>query len=314
VIAKPIADSPVPMAVTPIVGSPMTEVDEDLEPVFREPITNHEEEQQEPPVQDVPHNEPPRRYQRARRSAISDDYDIYVSEEIQIEGDPTSFEEAMRSAYSSKWLDVMEDEMWSMSINKVWDLEEIPNGAKTIGCKWVYKTKCDSNGNIERFKARLMAKSFTQREDIDYNETFSSVSCKDSLRIIMTLVAYYDLELLQMDVKTTFLNGDLLENIYMTQSKGFTIKGKEHMGCHLRKSIYGLKQALVFKVRWDHKEFWLQRKWEGQLHYVKFRNGKFIFLILYVDDILLASSDVSVLLETKRFLSSNFDMKDLGEA
>jgi hypothetical protein len=111
VIAKPIADSPVPMAVTPIVGSPMTEVDEDLEPVFREPITNHEEEQQEPPVQDVPHNEPPRRYQRARRSAISDDYEIYVSEEIQIEGDPTSFEEAMRSAYSSKWLDVMEDEM-----------------------------------------------------------------------------------------------------------------------------------------------------------------------------------------------------------
>jgi hypothetical protein len=136
-----------------------------------------------------------------------------------------------------------------MSINKVWDLEEIPNGAKTIGCKWVYKTKCDSNGNIERFKARLMAKGFTQREDIDYNETFSSVSCKDSLRIIMSLVAYYDLELLQMDVKTTFLNGDLLENIYMTQSKGFTIKGKEHMGCHLRKSIYGLKQALVFKVR-----------------------------------------------------------------
>jgi hypothetical protein len=97
----------------------MTEVDENLEPVFQEPITNHEEEQQEPPVQDVPHNEPPRRSQRARRSAISDDYEIYVSEEIQIEGDPTSFEEAMRSAYSSKWLDAMEVEMRSMSINKV---------------------------------------------------------------------------------------------------------------------------------------------------------------------------------------------------
>jgi hypothetical protein len=152
VIAKPIADSPVPMAVTPIVGSPMTEVDEDLEPVFREPITNHEEEQQEPPVQDVPHNEPPRRYQRARRSAISDDYEIYVSEEIQIEGDPTSFEEAMRSVYSSKWLDAMEVEMRSMSINKVWDLEEISKGAKTVGCKWIYKTKCDSNGILRDLK------------------------------------------------------------------------------------------------------------------------------------------------------------------
>jgi hypothetical protein len=70
---------------------------------------------------DVPHNEPPRRSQRARRSAISDDYEVYVSEEIQMEGDPTSFEEAMRSAYSSKWLDAMEDKMRSMSVNKVWD-------------------------------------------------------------------------------------------------------------------------------------------------------------------------------------------------
>jgi hypothetical protein len=135
VVAEPVADSPVPMAATPIVGSPMTEVDEDMEPIFQEPITNHEEEQQEPPVQDVPHNEPPRRSQRARRSAISDDYEIYVSEEIQMEGDLTSFEEAMRSAHSSKWLDAMEDEMRSMSVNKVCDLEEISKGAKTVGCK-----------------------------------------------------------------------------------------------------------------------------------------------------------------------------------
>jgi hypothetical protein len=102
VVAEPVADSPVPMAATPIVGSLMTEVDEELEPVVQEPITNHEEEQQEPPVQDVPHNKPPRRSQRARRSAISNDYEVYVSEEIQMEGDPASFEEAMRNAHSSK--------------------------------------------------------------------------------------------------------------------------------------------------------------------------------------------------------------------
>jgi hypothetical protein len=88
-----------------------------------------------------------------RSFTISDDYEIYVSEEIQMEGDPTSFEEAMRSAYSSKWLDAMEDEMRSMNVNKVWDLEEILKGAKIVGYKWIYKTKCDSNGNIERFKA-----------------------------------------------------------------------------------------------------------------------------------------------------------------
>jgi hypothetical protein len=160
-----------------------------------------------------------------------------------MEGDPTSFEEAIRSAYSSKWLEAMEDEMRSMSINKVWDLEEISKGAKTVGYKWVYKTKCDSKWNIERFKVRLVAKGFMQRECIDYTDTFSPVSCKDSLIIIMALAAHYDLELHQMHVKMAFLNGDLLENVYMAQPKCFAIKEKEHMGCHLRKSIYGLKQA-----------------------------------------------------------------------
>jgi hypothetical protein len=78
-----------------------------------------------------------------------------------MEGDPTSFEEVMRSVHSTKWLDTMEDEMISMSTNKVWDLEEIHKGAKTVGCKWVYKMKCNSKGNIERFKARYVAKGFT---------------------------------------------------------------------------------------------------------------------------------------------------------
>jgi hypothetical protein len=114
-----------------------------------------------------------------------------------------------------------------------------------------------------------------------------------------------------------FLNGDLLENVYMAQPKGFAVKGKEHMGCHLRKSIYGLKQAYrQWYLKFDEtiRSFGFKENEEDNCIYAKFRNGKFIFLILYVDDILLARSDVSLLLETKRFLSSNFDMKDLGEA
>jgi hypothetical protein len=89
-----------------------------------------------------------------------------------------------------------------------------------------------------------VAKGLTHIEGIDYNEAFFPVSCKDSFRIIMILVAHYDLELHQIDVKMPFLNEDLLENIYMAQTKGFAVKEKEHMGCHLKKSIYGLKQAL----------------------------------------------------------------------
>ncbi|WJZ95429.1 hypothetical protein VitviT2T_014201 [Vitis vinifera] len=115
----------------------------------------------------------------------------------------------------------MKDEMSSMRCNDVLDLVELPNGAKSIGCKWVFKIKKDSLGNIERYKARLVAKGFTQKEGIDYTKTFSPISKKDSLCIILTLVSHFDLELQQMDVKTSFLNGELEEEVYMKQPEGF---------------------------------------------------------------------------------------------
>jgi hypothetical protein len=133
----------------------------------------------------------------------------------------------------------------------------------------------------------------------------------------MVLVAHYDLQLHQMDVKTAFLNGDLNENVYIVQPKGFIMKGKERMGCRLKKSIYGLKQASKqWYLKFDRtiRKFGFKENAENNCIYTKFKNGKFIFLILYVDDILLASSDVNLLLETKKLLCLNFDMKDLGEA
>jgi hypothetical protein len=96
-------------------------------------------------------------------------------------GDPASYKEAMMSENSKKWLEAMEDELSSMDSNGVLDLVEIPNGAKKVDCKWVYKTKYNSKGKIERFKVRLVAKGFTQREGIYYIETLSPVSKKDSL-------------------------------------------------------------------------------------------------------------------------------------
>ncbi len=88
----------------------------------------------------MPNEEAPRRSERVRRSAIRDDSEVYNIEELHMEVDPTSYEDAMRSARSSEWLDAMKDEMKSMKLNDVWDLKEIPKGAKTIGYKWVYKT------------------------------------------------------------------------------------------------------------------------------------------------------------------------------
>ena len=120
-----------------------------------------------------------------------------------------------------------------------------------------------------------------------------------------------------MDVKTALLNGNLEGNVYMAQPKGFVMEGKERMGCRLKKSIYGLKQASrQWYLKFDQtiRNFGFKENVEDNCVYAKFKNGKFISLVLYVDDIILASSDVSLLLETKKFLSSKFDMKDLGEA
>ena len=109
--------------------------------------------------------------------------------------DPATFSQATESVNSTEWFNAMKEEINSMRQNKVWDLVDLPKGCKPVGSKWVFKTKRDPKGNIERYRARLVAKGFTQREGIDYSETFSPVSSKDSFRIIMALVAHFDLEL-----------------------------------------------------------------------------------------------------------------------
>uniref|UniRef100_A0A151UGK9 Retrovirus-related Pol polyprotein from transposon TNT 1-94 n=1 Tax=Cajanus cajan TaxID=3821 RepID=A0A151UGK9_CAJCA len=137
------------------------------------------------------------------------------------ENDPVSFSQAVSCDNSEKWLNAMKEELKSMEQNDVWDLVEFPEGCKRVGCKWVFKTKRDSDGNLEKYNARLVAKGFTKKNGINYKETFSPVSRKDSFRIIVALVAHYDLELHLMDVKIAFLNGNLEENVYMDQPMGF---------------------------------------------------------------------------------------------
>jgi hypothetical protein len=260
-----------------------------------------------------------RRSQRERKKAIPDDYITYMSEDANDMGKvevPTSYKDAIESMNSSKWQVAMEDELKSMDSNDVWDLVEIPNGAKRVGCKWVYKTKYDSKGNVEWFKARLVAKGFTQREGIDYNETFSPVSSKDSFRIVMALVAHFDQELHQIDVNTAFLNGDLKEDVYLTQPEGFVVERKEHLACRLKKIHLWLEAS---SRQWYLKFYKIIRTFGftenvvDNCIYVKFKGSRFTILVLYMDDILLACSNKDMLHETKNFPSSKFDMKDLGE-
>ena len=127
----------------------------------------------------------------------------------------------------------MNHEMESMYSNSVWSLVEAPEGVKPIGCKWIYKRKRESDGKVETFKAKLVAKGYTQKEGIDYEETFSPVAMLKSIRILLAVAASLDYEIWQMDVKTAFLNDNLEENIYMRQPEGFITKGEEHMVCKL---------------------------------------------------------------------------------
>ncbi|XP_075111389.1 uncharacterized protein LOC142181772 [Nicotiana tabacum] len=194
-----------------------------LVPVVHEKVVNqpiHEGENQgnndaDPivPEQNV-HNGPLCRSQRERRSFFSDDFIVCVTENLSDTGEltyPLSYAQVISSPFVDKWREAMEDEMRSMEHNRVWEFVELPISFRPIGCKWVFKTKRDSKGNIYRYKARLVAKGYTQKEGIDYKETFSHVSSKDEFRVVMALVAYFDLELHQMDVRTAFLNGSLLE-------------------------------------------------------------------------------------------------------
>ena len=135
----------------------------------------------------------------------------------------------------------MKFELDSMYSNQVWDLVKAPNGIKPISCKWVYKRKRGIDGKVENFKARLVVKRYTQKEGIDYEETFSPVAMLKSIRILLSIVAHYDYEIWQMDVKIAFLNGNLEEEIYMMQPEAFIAKNQEHMVCKLKRSIYGLK-------------------------------------------------------------------------
>jgi len=234
-----------------------------------------------------------------------------------MEDDLVNFHQAMQDSNSEKWIEAMNEEYKSMQDNKVWELVPLLEGVKPIGCKWIFKTKRHSKGNVERYKVRLVAKGYTQKEGIDFKETFSPVSSKDSFRKIMALVTYYDLEFHQMDVKTTFLNGNIDETIYMVQPENLVSGDPKNMVSKLTKSIYGLKQA---SHQWYHKfhqvtlSFGFKMNLVDDCVYHKFSGSKYIFLVLYVDDILLATNDIGMLHQTKRFLLRNFEMKDLGDA
>lgn len=190
---------------------------------------------------------------------------------------------------------------------------------KLISCKWIFKKKIEFDGiNKVRFKARLVARGFSQQEGIDFNEIFSPVVKHTSIRMLLAIVAYNNWELQQLDVKTAFLHGELEERILMSQPEGFTVPGSEGKVCRLKKSLYGLKQSSRqwYKRFDDHMiKSGFRRSLYDSCVYIKERDGKAVaYLLLYVDDMLIAGADKEVIADIKADLRRDFEMKELGDA
>lgn len=262
----------------------------------------------------VPAPGTPRRTQRVSRPVQRYEAGMYALLAGNV-FEPVSVFDAMASDEKSKWQSAMDDEYQSLIENDTWNIVELPPNQKAIKCKWIFKLKSDSNGIINRHKARLVAKGCSQRQGIDYKETFSPVVRYSSIRFLISLAAKYDLDIDQMDAVTAFLQGDIDETIYMEQPEGFN-DGSGRV-CQLKRSIYGLKQA---SRQWNIKlndallKCGFKRCETDSCIYIRRMEESLIIVAVYVDDLLILYNNESWKNELKENLMRDFRMKDLGKA
>jgi hypothetical protein len=228
-----------------------------------------------------------------------------------------SYKEAMSSNEKKLWSQDMHEEMYSLDHCDMWDLASFTKGRKAIGCKWIFKNKIGADGNLKRYKARLLDKGYSQREGVEFNEIFSHVAKLTSIGFLLSISSTSNFEIEKMDVKTAFLHQDLDEEIYMRQPNGFVVKGKEELVCKLKRSLYGLKKsprmwyqnfdAFALKIGYVRSE-------EDHYVYIKLIDDQILIIILYVDDMLFIGNNKVMIKELKAQLSNIFEMKYLGAA
>jgi len=217
------------------------------------------------------------------------------------------------------WCGAMDDEVVALETNHTWDICTLPPNKKPIGCKWLYKIKYNSDGSIERFKARLVAKGYTQQEGIDFNDTFSPVCKLTSVKLILALSAIYGITLHQLDISNAFLNGDLDEEIYMKLPPGYANRQGDSLPpnvvCRLKRSLYGLKQAsrqwfLKFKATLTGLGY--VQTHSDHTCFLKISIDIYLCVLVYVDDIIIASNNDAAVDELKSQLKDCFKLRDLG--
>lgn len=227
--------------------------------------------------------------------------------------EPHSVGEALKSP---QWSHAMENEHQALLRNGTWHLVPRPKGKNVIGCKWVYKVKRKADGSIERYKARLVAKGYKQRYGIDYEDTFSPVVKAATIRLVLSVAVSKGWTLRQLDVQNAFLHGILEEEVYMQQPPGYEDHRYPNYVCKLDKAIYGLKQApRAWYARLCAKLVslgFIPSKSDTSLFY--FIQGNLsIFVLVYVDDIIVASSSSEAVGPLFKKLQNDFALKDLGE-
>ncbi|KAL3830766.1 hypothetical protein ACJIZ3_019568 [Penstemon smallii] len=232
--------------------------------------------------------------------------------ENSIPEEPSSFTQASKF---SDWRSAMQQEFDALMNTKTWSLIPPSPGQNLIGCKWIFKTKFRSDGSIERRKARLVAKGYNQLEGLDYNETFSPVVKPTSIRLVLSIATSLNWPITQLDVQNAFLHGSIDESVYMSQPPGFVHPDYPNYVCKLNRALYGLKQApRAWYARLSSRLIelgFLSSKSDASLFI--YRNGAVvIYLLVYVDDIVLTGSSSHAMEKLISLLCIDFPVKNLG--
>ncbi|KAK9911087.1 hypothetical protein M0R45_035010 [Rubus argutus] len=226
--------------------------------------------------------------------------------------EPQSFEEANNH---DEWKQAMVDELCALDENKTWSVVRLPKGKKAVGSRWIYKTKFHSDGTVERHKARLVARGFTQTYGVDYKETFAPVARMSTVRVLLSVAMNHAWPLYQMDVKNAFLHGDLEEEVYMKLPPGHPQSQDPNMVCKLHKAIYGLKQsprAWYAKLSSVLEEVGFHRSNADSSLFVRIGSTSKLVVLIYVDDLIVTGDNVEEINILKQSLQRKFAIKDLG--
>ena len=258
------------------------------------------------------------RERKAPRRLIEECNTVSLTSDID---EPGTINEAWQGNFKRQWKEATDSEYQSLISNHTWELVSPPSNKNIVGNRWIFKVKRNSDGTVDRFKARLVAQGYSQTEGIDYDEVFSPVARYTSIRSLLALATVKDWHVHQMDVKTAFLQGSIDTEIFMEQPVGYVNKSKPNHVCKLQKSIYGLKQAArCWNLEIDtflQSNGYTKCSSDGCIYIKshKQENGQmdFVILSLWVDDILLFSNNMTMMREEKKQLHEKFVVVDQGE-